>query len=174
MDFDIDELSEDPRFAAIRVCLTHGGLYEERPDPDTGHQQRCHDREGEPTWKGYEFNEWIRLCDCCLAVPMRSGSRWSPFFCERCRPEIIAADQGIPIGRHSMMNRVAPSNLTSIIEGTNRLQDWKSQRVRHLTDTAIDPALAAFRQFQREPHDTVLDLLIWWNEPNSKGDLNEE
>lgn len=174
MDFSIDELIDDPRFAALRVCLAHGGLYEDRPDPEAGHQQRCHDRGDAPKWEGYDVNEWIRLCDCCLAVPMRSGSRWSPFFCETCRPEIVAAEWGIPIGRHSLMNRVHPSNLMSMFDAIDRLRSWKSQRVRHLAETDVDPSLTEFLQAQSDSHAAVRDLLAWWDEPSSDGDLNDE
>jgi hypothetical protein len=59
VDFDIDELAADPRYVHIRVCVEHGGLYDDRPDPETGRQQRCHDRGAELTWHGYDFNQWI-------------------------------------------------------------------------------------------------------------------
>lgn len=162
MDLTIEELSEDPRTAALRVCLEHGGLYEDRPDPETGYQQRCHDGADQERWEGYDVNEWIRLCDCCLAVAMRSGSKWSPFFCDDCRPKILAAERGIPIGRHSMMNRVDPSNLISMFDAFDRLEDWKSQRVRHLTEAESDPSLTEFLQTDTNPHGAVRDLLAWW------------
>lgn len=163
VNFSIDELMDDPRFAGLRVCLEHGGLYEDRPDPETGYQQRCHDRGDAPKWEGYDINEWIRLCDCCLAVPMRSGSRWSPFFCQNCQAEIIAAERGIPIGRHTIMNRIGPPDFAWMFDAIDRLQRWKSQRVRQLTEAESDPALTEFLQAQCDPHAAVLDLLAWWD-----------
>jgi hypothetical protein len=162
VDLSSEDLANDPRFAALRVCLEHGGLYEDRPDPVTGRQQRCHDRGDAPKWEGYDVNEWIRLCDCCLAVPMRSGSRWSPFFCENCQPEIVTAERGIPIGRHSMMNRIGPSGFASMFDAIDRLRSWKAQRVRHLVESDIDPTLRAFLEVQSDSHAAVLDLLAWW------------
>jgi len=163
VDLTIEELSQNPRTSAFRVCLAHGGLYEDWPDPETGYQQRCHDRKGQEKWEGYDINEWIRLCDCCLAVPMRSGSKWSPFFCNNCRPDIVAAERGIPIGRHSMMNRVDPVTFISMFDAFDRLGAWKSHRVRHLTDSDDDPTLAEFLQTNTNPHTAVPDLLAWWD-----------
>ena len=167
MDVTIEELSQDPRTAALRVCLAHGGLYEDHPDPETGYQQRCHDRKGQEKWDGYDINEWIRLCDCCLAVPMRSGSKWSPFFCNNCRPGIVAAKRGIPIGRHSMMNRVDPFAFISMFDAFDRLEDWKSHRVGQLTATDEDPTLTEFLDANSEPHTAVRDLLTWWGATDS-------
>jgi hypothetical protein len=170
VDFDLDELAADPRYVHIKVCLEHGGLYDDRPDPETGRQQRCHDRGAEPTWHGYDFNEWIRLCDCCLAVPMHSGSRWSPFFCSCCQPEILAAQRGIPIGRHSLMNRTAPSDIVSMVDAIEQLDRWKAQHVQHVAAAPTDPPLATFLGADMHPSDAVRDLLDWWNGPSSTGD----
>ena len=167
VDLTIEELSQDPRTAVLRVCRAHGGLYEDRPDPKTGYQQRCHDRKGQEKWDGYDINEWIRLCDCCLVVAMRSGSKWSPFFCNNCRPGIVAAERGIPIGRHSMMNRVDPFTFISMFDAFDRLEDWKSQRVRQLTETDEDPTLTQFLQTNTNPHTAVRDLLAWWDATGS-------
>ena len=167
MDLTIEELAEDPRTAALRVCLEHGGLYEDRPDPETDYQQRCHDRRDQEKWDGYDINEWIRLCDCCLAVPMRSGSKWSSFFCNNCRPGILAGERGIPIGRHSMMNRVDPLNFISMFDAFDRLEDWKSHRARQLTETDEDPALTEFLHANSNPHTAVRDLLTWWDATDS-------
>jgi hypothetical protein len=169
VDFDVDELVADPRSACIRVCLMHGGLYEDHPDPETGRQQRCHDRGDVPIWKGYDFNEWIRLCDCCLGVALRSGSRWSPFFCSRCQPQIVAAQRSIPIGRHTMMNRFGLSDISSMFDAIDRLSNWKSSRVRHVVETAIDPPLAEFLEAPIDPPSAVRDLLEWWDSCRPRG-----
>jgi hypothetical protein len=171
---DFDDLVTDPRYARLRVCLEHGGLYEDRPDPKTGHQQRCHDRGAEPTWDGYDFNEWIRLCDCCLAVPLQSGSRWSPFFCNHCQAEIVAAQRGIPIGRHSLMNRIDPSDIPSMIDAIERLDRWKAQRVQHVTDATTDPPLAEFLNAHIDPTTAIHDLLDWWDRPSSQTEITSE
>ena len=49
------------------------------------------------------------LCYCCVAVLLRSGTKWSRFFCEDCHGRVMALNQSVgrcvvPIGRHSMMN----------------------------------------------------------------------
>ena len=51
------------------------------------------------------------LCYCCVAVLLRSGTKWSRFFCEDCHSRAMALNQSVgrcvvPIGRHSMMNGV--------------------------------------------------------------------
>jgi hypothetical protein len=59
---------------------------------------------------------------------MHSGSRWSPFFCSRCQPDILTAQRGIPIGRHSLMNRTAASGIVSMVDAIERLDRWKAQQ----------------------------------------------
>ena len=71
--------------------------------------QRCACESKEPPWNEYDFNCAIGLCCGCTAEVVRSGSSWSVFFCESCKPRVMAYDRRvgaalIPLGRHSLMN----------------------------------------------------------------------
>jgi hypothetical protein len=91
------------------ICGTCHDLYETAPQPGFATPQRCRCRKtDEPTWPRFDFNEHLRLCECCRSVPLRSGSRWSVWFCEGCKTRVRALNDrlgryAIPIGRHSLM-----------------------------------------------------------------------
>jgi hypothetical protein len=100
-----------PEFRTLSVCTTCLGLFDDdsggqRP----GQQQRCACRpSGGDRWPGYDYNERARLCDCCCRYLLRSGSRWSVWFCDECKERVIGLNEDvgfalIPIGRHSLMN----------------------------------------------------------------------
>jgi hypothetical protein len=60
-------------------------------------------------WPGFDFNTYLELCHCCTITPLKSGSRWSPFFCPECHDRVLnlnrrAGGWVIPIGRHSAMH----------------------------------------------------------------------
>ncbi|MBI3266938.1 MAG: hypothetical protein HYZ67_07810 [Chlamydiae bacterium] len=62
-------------------------------------------------WDGFDFNEFVTLCYCCGAELLKSGSRWSVWFCEACKKRVLEFNQEmgtsvIPIGRHSLMNGI--------------------------------------------------------------------
>jgi hypothetical protein len=74
---------------------------------------RC-TREKEPLWPRFDFNTSVELCWCCAAEAVSSGSRWSLVLCPDCKARAIALMRGVgrfvvPIGRHSLMNRVSLS-----------------------------------------------------------------
>lgn len=81
-----------------------------------GAQQLCactpiEERRARRTWDGVDFNTHAELCRCCGLELLPSGSRWSVWFCETCKPLVIAFNKAvgyyvIPIGRHSIMNGV--------------------------------------------------------------------
>jgi len=94
-----------------------------------------------------------QLCQCCTLEVLASGSRFSPWFCDDCRPRIVERNRAVgicvvPIGRHSIMNGVALSGtdagdadqvtafvarLGSIFERMKQLDVWARQRTgRHL------------------------------------------
>ncbi|MBA2526626.1 MAG: hypothetical protein H0V18_12735, partial [Pyrinomonadaceae bacterium] len=63
------------------------------------------------TWKGYDHNTYAELCRCCGLVLLPSGTKWSVWFCDDCKPLVIAFNRAlgrcvVPIGRHSIMNGV--------------------------------------------------------------------
>ena len=70
-------------------------------------------------WKGFDYNEIVTLCHCCGTELLRSGSRWSVWFCEPCKERVVTlnAEAGvavIPIGRHSLMNGIGIEGKPSI------------------------------------------------------------
>jgi hypothetical protein len=63
-------------------------------------------RPGVPTWPLFDFNRGVDLCYCCGIEPLTSGSRYSVWFCDICKPMVLrlnAVHQRciIPLGRHS-------------------------------------------------------------------------
>jgi hypothetical protein len=105
-------------YTYLRICATCFHLFEtNRPD---GLNQRCRcapDRG--PRWPGSDFNERASLCRCCGFEVMRSGSRWSEFFCRECGLfamglSVSARQIVFPIGRHSLMHTWMPGNSTRI------------------------------------------------------------
>jgi hypothetical protein len=65
----------------------------------------------QPTW-GSDHNTYAELCRCCGLVLLKSGSKWSLWFCSPCKDVVQDLNQAagrcvIPIGRHSLMNNVA-------------------------------------------------------------------
>jgi hypothetical protein len=93
------------------ICRTCARPYERsRWDGAPPQRCRCRSLADEETWPRSDFNERLHLCDRCHRVALRSGSRFSPFFCEPCKARVIAYNDGlqfwlIPIGRHSFMAR---------------------------------------------------------------------
>jgi hypothetical protein len=80
--------------------------------------QRCgcrggRGRKGEPLWPRYDFKRVVELCRCCAGSLVASGSRWSSFFCDGCRSDVVAWNRAgtswIPVGRHSLANGIGYS-----------------------------------------------------------------
>jgi hypothetical protein len=112
--------------------------------------QRCSCEPKEPLWKAYDYNTAIELCRCCGAATVRSGSRWSPFFCDACKERVLAYNRVagsavIPIGRHSIMNGISLSGedaksvvaqaafeagMANLFARVDRLWMWHRDRVR--------------------------------------------
>jgi hypothetical protein len=62
-------------------------------------------------WPGHDYNQVAELCRCCGLDVLRSGSRWSGWFCEHCKDWVWDFNNRvgrcvIPIGRHSLMNGI--------------------------------------------------------------------
>jgi ADP-ribosylglycohydrolase len=62
-------------------------------------------------WLRFDFNELVTFCYCCGQVLLKSGSRWSVWFCDDCKKKVWELNKQlqravIPIGRHSIMNGV--------------------------------------------------------------------
>lgn len=166
--------TDDPRFAKLRVCREHGGLYDPAPHPENGEQQLCHGRDSQPKWVGYDFNEWVHLCDSCHQDTTSSGWRFSSFFCDTCRILIIELGPTIPKGRHSMMNSgtlpasadAAAHRLQDMFFAVDSLHFWSRARLRGLLgEGSADPYLAAVMGAARQRWDqqqAVADLLAHW------------
>jgi len=133
-----------PRCFGVRGLLTIASArYEQRC--------RCMERVGTAErWPGYDFNTYIELCRCCAIEPLKSGSRWSPFFCDECKERVINLNRQerrwvIPIGRHSMMHgellsgdeatidehaEEFASRVQGLFASGDHLDQWRRNRVR--------------------------------------------
>ena len=78
--------------------------------------QECREKKGDSApslrWEKFDFNEAVTLCYCCGAELLRSGLRWSVWFCPECKDRVIEINRflqtyWIPIGRHSIMSGCA-------------------------------------------------------------------
>jgi hypothetical protein len=102
---DLTEYGLLPQYETMLICTTCGGLFGPAP---LGQRCAC-DRTPQAPWPGYDFNEQIRLCDCCGRFLLPSGRRWSIWFCGPCKERVILLNQEfgfplIPLGRHSLVN----------------------------------------------------------------------
>lgn len=101
----------------FRICSTCFDPFEFRLQGATSRQRcSCPDKvpAGGSRWPGYDFNEHLHLCECCGAEALPSGSKWSIWFCHKCKVSVLelngrAGFSAIPIGRHSLMNGVGLS-----------------------------------------------------------------
>ena len=115
-------MSADRQFASFEIC---GRCCELRGPFDYTWKgehfslvQECRcERDGRPDgerperWIAFDFNRAAELCHCCGAELLRSGSRWSVWFCGECRPRAVEFNDRVggaivPIGRHSMMHSI--------------------------------------------------------------------
>ncbi len=115
-------LSADPEGAAhgrsqriwgARICpgcFKLRGQLEVRGLSPGSFRQRCRcEGVDEERWPRFDFNCFLELCHCCGIEPIRSGSRWSLFFCEECKGGVLSVNRAlgrwvIPIGRHTAMH----------------------------------------------------------------------
>jgi hypothetical protein len=98
------------------VCGTCGRLRGPwgRYDGELEFEQRCDCRAAEEPverWPGFDYNTVAELCRCCGLEAVRSGSKWSVWFCRECLDRVSDLNTGagrcvVPIGRHSLMNGV--------------------------------------------------------------------
>lgn len=94
-----------------------GACHQLRGPAGPGRTQHCRcapaPRPGEEQtgWQHFDIRAVASLCRCCGTELLRSGSRWSPFFCEECKALARALNDEagrllVPIGAHSIMNGV--------------------------------------------------------------------
>jgi hypothetical protein len=106
----------DMEVSHVRICTECGGLKGHMPIKDKNYHLhcRCERVKGKFVQKlppGYDLAPFIDLCFCCGLTPIRSGSRWSAFFCADCMKMVKRLNGTfgsaiIPVGRHSLMNSV--------------------------------------------------------------------
>lgn len=123
--------------AHMRVCRICGRLAGGGPDSVVGvsRAQRCDCRpRGEQTWPGYDFNLAVELCRCCGQVALRSGSRWSVWFCRGClglarELNHVLGRYAIPVGRHSLHGGIALAGETSKLDVALFAARWSNASV---------------------------------------------
>jgi hypothetical protein len=108
-----------------------------------------------------DFSQAVTLCYGCGRELIRSGSKWSPFFCEYCLGYIRGSNVTdpsfpgwIPVGRHSMMNGLALGGpdaqdkekveqfckaVNSLQERIEHLERWKKLVVSRIREEAGFP-----------------------------------
>lgn len=117
--------------------------------------QKCGCEPGEPLWNAFDYNCAAELCHCCASTAIRSGSKWSVFFCDPCKRHVVAHNDAagwaaIPIGRHSLMNGVALNvhsarkrgareafvrELPDLFDGMGRLWKYHHAHVRRIVSS---------------------------------------
>jgi hypothetical protein len=106
----------------------------------------CPSQKGEakcPT--GFDFNKIAELCYCCGQEVLKSGSKWSVWFCDECKERVVQFNIQyqwtiIPIGRHTIMAgysldqsdfnnpemiKAFTENMNSLFRRINCLTEWK-------------------------------------------------
>jgi hypothetical protein len=85
---------------------------------------------------GGDFPTPFETCWFCQAEIIRSGSRWSTYYCETCRVPILNLNDvlekdglvGLPIGRHTLMHARWPS--ARPLTAGAVVARWKEERLR--------------------------------------------
>lgn len=163
------------------VCGECGEL-RERPDGDPPALRQlcsCEKRELRagggrpiPRWPGYDFNLKAELCRLCAADVLRSGHRFSVWFCHPCHGAVRDANDRlgrylIPVGRHSVHAGVLVNPrqglhtvtrqvtdlvgfMTDLAGRMDALEGWRADRVAGLL---VEKGLTS-----PSPLDTYLDV----------------
>ena len=109
MDFFDSRIADDAIGSTLRICRNCSSLTGHCTLSGTSYHQKCQcERDAEDLWRGFDFNEVFTLCYGCGVELLRSGSRWSVWFCDPCKRSVSSLNEVcqsyvIPIGRHSMM-----------------------------------------------------------------------
>ncbi len=141
----------------LLICRTCFLLKGPVPGRSDGARQFCdctplEVRRAQPCW-GSDFNTYAELCRCCGLALLRSGSRFSIWFCTQCLEAINALNRSaghclVPIGRHSFMNGVSAAQLRTesgaralaeqfayLLDRERRLEAWARTTLhRNLTE----------------------------------------
>ena len=132
----------------FRICDTCQQLFGTEPQPGYRTPQRCQCDlpTDEAVWDGSDYNEHLHLCRCCRGVALRSGSRWSVWFCEPCVKRVRHFNNAtgrvvIPIGRHSLMSSIG-------VRGVE-LSEAEGDEVDRLVDRFAEQLLSLFASMDR-------------------------
>ena len=166
------------RMELCRVCLALRGPFRDDFN-DTDRVQRCACEPRDPPWNAYDYNCHAELCHCCAARVVSSGSKWSLYFCEPCKKRIVAYNRCrgcavIPIGRHTLMNGLAPRTAAELVDAVlclgdqaSKLLDYHRAHRARILESLRDPpgavpiaAYLAHARSVRSPH-PFADLLRW-------------
>lgn len=116
---------------------------------------RLHEAAEEERWSRYDFNRHVEICRCCGTILLRSGSKWSVWFCDDCKDAVLALGRRhgrciVPIGRHSVHaglmltneDRDDPVALHCFVESYNAItdvmrvvEDWRGVVIRRNLET---------------------------------------
>jgi hypothetical protein len=161
----------DQPFASFEVCVRcyelHGPFDHAWKGTQYRFVQECRcerearpDGERQPTWMSFDFNDGAELCYGCGAELLRSGSRFSVWFCGPCKARVAECNRAagvavVPIGRHSFMHGFGLSGasappgeidafvarLGNLFDRIQLLDGWSREVVRrNLADTGfLDP-----------------------------------
>ncbi|MDD4230900.1 MAG: hypothetical protein PHG45_05925 [Dehalococcoidales bacterium] len=117
----------------------------------------------------FDFNKAYEMCYCCGLAVIRSGSRWSIFYCDDCKTKILKLNKLlggtlIPIGRHSLMNGVGlsakgakdKSRIKAFSKSLTGLFDRISLVEKHYRQTMENN----LNNFSEGEHARVVDIII--------------
>ena len=146
----IDGLEICPTCRALRgLCVPPSQKVARLQECSCERKKRSAD-DPDPAWKGWDVPQAVELCRCCGLVPLRSGSRWSVWLCDACKPRALelnarAGRPIVPIGRHSLMHGIGMSGpvkpdeseeiaafcaaANGLFEAIGRLHEWARLRI---------------------------------------------
>ncbi len=115
-----------PSIERLNVCTGSGELFGLLPSADGTRAYEQRFRQHDCAWRSEpwhqpraempqppgDFPTALELCYCCASNVIPSGSKFSSFFCDACRTNIVRLRDAvgsavIPLGRHSLMNGIA-------------------------------------------------------------------
>jgi len=142
------------------------------PESITAEYQNCYckKRRRQKKWPIFDFNEIVTLCYCCGQEVLKSGSRWSGWFCEDCKESVVVLNTFfqrtiIPIGRHSMMHGYHlkgqdihdkakienyAANVNQLFSGIHHLDKWRKRIIKE-----------NFKLFEISKDISLVDYLVW-------------
>jgi hypothetical protein len=149
-----------------------------------------------------DFGQIVTLCYCCGQELLRGGSKWSVFFCDFCKEQILAINRTfglalIPIGRHSLMNSIVleskdtfkekkirefSSALSSLFERIGMLHEWKRIMVSNQfkkmgqsekSDIGLESYLAKMPRTEKSKSTAVVSLLNFFLQQCSRSKEDE-